>query len=120
MRLPPPLLVRSSSGTGARSASTGEVAARGPQAEMALAFGEVLFAVRSARGFEEPLTLYGGVDRPKPSEGQIWIPHVCCVDELSRPALVWEKCSEQRIEEKLGAGLNDLDRWSRQPRALLR
>jgi hypothetical protein len=64
------------------------------------------------------LILHGGGDRPESVEGQIWIPHVC-VDQDFQAALVWELSPQSNVEEKMGAAVEDVERWARQPRILL-
>lgn len=92
---------------------------RGPRQNLTLAFGAILLASRTERGWTAPLILHGGDTRPAPVAGGIWIPHVCCAGESRQPTLVWELSSKSGVEEKLGATFAAAERWARQPGAIL-
>lgn len=116
MALPPPLLIRATT----EAEHGGEISVQADtDSGVALFFGSALRASRQERGFEDPLTLAEG-ERPPAVDGQAWIPHVFCFEELSRPALVWERLPREHLESRLSASLADVERWAGRPQLLLR
>lgn len=122
MTLPPPLLVTTGDRKpDARIAVVGSV--EDPlERRRALAFGHVLSKARAVRGLDRPLDLQPtqNGDRPTAQEGKVWVPHMACFDGLADRGLVWERCDEGDVEEKLGAPLGDIERWASRPEVLLR